>query len=162
MNLRAAYDEDLSRVISWISDRNQCKLWAGPAVNFPLSVDSLKPQISYTPENSLCIEQEGELVAFGQLIRKSEHRLHFARIIVNPTERRKGYGRILCRGLIEKAVGQRCDRITLNVYRTNPAAMKLYERLGFEERQPPAEDQPLKDNCFMEFQPKAAKRQSLK
>ena len=65
MNLRTAYDEDLSRVISWISDVVKCKLWAGPVVSFPLSVESLKPQISYTPENSFCIEQEGELVAFG-------------------------------------------------------------------------------------------------
>ena len=129
MNLRAVNDRDLSRVISWISDENECKLWAGPYVSFPLAIDSLKAQISYTPDNTFCIENKSQVIAFGQLIRKGEHRLHFARIIVHPAARGKGYGRILCRGLIDKAKGQHCRQITLNVYRQNTAALKLYKSL---------------------------------
>ena len=152
MNLRAVNDSDLSRVISWISDENECKLWAGPYVSFPLAIDSLRAQISCTPDNSFCIEKKGKVIAFGQLIRKSEDRLHFARIIVHPAERGNGYGRILCSGLIDKANNQNCRQITLNVYRQNTAALKLYKSLGFVEREAPAEEMASKDNCFMVYQ----------
>ena len=149
MDFRAAFENDLAGIISWIPDADECKLWAGPSVRFPLSVDSLKAQIVYTPENSFCLEKEGQVIAFGQLIKKGEQRLHLARIIVDPSERGKGCGRILCRQLIAKASGLQCRWVTLNVYKNNAAAMKLYKRLGFEEKQPPAEEKVSDDICFM-------------
>ncbi len=149
MHLRAAFENDLAGIISWISDADECKLWAGPSVTFPLSVDSLKAQIVYTPENSFCLEKEEQVIAFGQLIRKGEQRLHLARIIVDPSERGKGCGRILCGQLIAKASVLQCRWVTLNVYKNNAAAMKLYKRLGFEEKQPPAEEKVSDDICFM-------------
>lgn len=155
LNLRPAYEMDLSIIISWISDANECKTWAGPAVTFPLSKESLKTQITYAAENTFCFEHNNELVAFGQLIQKSKHHLHFARIIVDPSKRGNGYGQTLCRGLIEQAVGRHCQRITLNVYKDNKAAYNLYKRLGFEESKPCSEDKLPVDICFMELMLKA-------
>ena len=149
MHLRSACESDLSIIISWIADADDCKLWAGPHVSFPLSSETLKAQISYAPENSFCLEKDGEVVAFGQLIPKDRQRLHLARIIVNPAEREKGFGQILCEQIIARAVDQSCRWITLNVYENNVAAMNLYKHLGFEAMPPPAEELPSDEVCFL-------------
>ena len=151
-NLRPADDKDLAGIISWISNANDCKFWAGPGVSFPISLDALKAEITHTPENSFCYEQRGEPVAFGQLIEKGQHHLHFARIIVDPAKRGSGYGLSLCRELIELAIDRCCHRITLNVYKNNAAALNLYQRLGFVEMQLSGEHKLSDDICFMEFQ----------
>ena len=42
MILRTAVDEDLKALMAWIKDKEACKLWAGPVVRFPLTLENLK------------------------------------------------------------------------------------------------------------------------
>jgi len=133
MNLRKAKSEDLKTIISWIPDEDKCKLWAGPKVRFPLNIESLSRDIEFSHNNSFCLMDNECLVAFGQLLEKENGHLHLARIIVAPSKRAMGYGRSLCNELLE-ITGQRgCGKISLNVYRNNKNAFKLYEKLGFRE-----------------------------
>ena len=61
MILRPTTDEDLSVLISWIKDKDACKLWAGPQVRFPLSLDGLKKDIEFSKENTFSmINNDGE------------------------------------------------------------------------------------------------------
>lgn len=150
MHFRPAKLDDLSVIISWIPDAAECRRWAGPAVKFPPTPESLTIEISFAPDNSYCLEENGELVAFGQLIRKSAQRFHAACIIIAPHLRGRGFGRKLCQALIDRAVELKYHQISLNVYKDNPAAINLYKSLGFCEMAKSKEDTPSKDISYME------------
>jgi ribosomal protein S18 acetylase RimI-like enzyme len=134
MILRLTTDEDLSILISWINDKDACRLWAGPQVRFPLSLDSLKEDINFSEENTFSmINDEGEFWGLGQLIEKENGRIHLARLIISPIQRGQGFGNLLCRLLID-AAGDRFGKVnlSLNVYSKNTKAVRLYEKLGFK------------------------------
>ena len=77
------------------------------------------------------------LLGFGQLVRQERSVLRLARIIVAPDKRGLGLGACLCRLLLAKASSDpELKRLTLGVYRDNPAAFALYSKLGFTERAP--------------------------
>ena len=133
MNLRRAKSEDLKTIISWIPDEDTCKLWAGPKVRFPLTIENLSKDIEFSDDNSFCLMDNESFVAFGQLLAKENGYLHLARIIVAPSKRALGYGRLLCNELNKIASQRDCSKISLNVYRNNKNAFKLYEKLGFRE-----------------------------
>jgi ribosomal protein S18 acetylase RimI-like enzyme len=137
-------------VISWLRDAADCRRWAGPGVTFPLTIESLSREISFTPDNSFSLDERGNLVGFGQLIRKTQHRLHTSRIIVAPHRRSNGLGRSLCRALIERTIELGYPRLSLYAYQDNPMAINLYQSLGFLEMEKPEEDKRVEGTIYME------------
>lgn len=133
MNLRNATTTDLKAVISWIADGEDCRTWAGPVVRFPMTIRSLKADIGFEKDNAYCLDQVGCLLGFGQLIRKGEFRLHMARVIIDPQARNKGNGKYWVHVLMDLAWQKECRSISLNVYRQNTPAVKLYTAAGFRE-----------------------------
>jgi ribosomal protein S18 acetylase RimI-like enzyme len=140
MKLRATTDADLQRVITWIEDAGANRLWAGPKVRFPLSLDNLKEDIRFAETATLSmVDDLGELHGLGQLLERPVQRIHFARIIVSPAQRGKGIGRRLCQLLIaegQKRFGKR--EFSLFVDSKNLPAIQLYRGLGFAPTEPPA------------------------
>jgi ribosomal protein S18 acetylase RimI-like enzyme len=134
MVLRSSTNDDLRVLMSWIKDKDACKLWAGPYVRFPLVLADLKEDINFSKENTFSmINNNGALLGIGQLIQKEKGQIHMARIIVSPIQRRKGFGSLLCRFLIcegRKRFGE--VNFSLNVYSHNTKAVKLYKKLGFK------------------------------
>lgn len=59
--------------------------------------------------------------------------LHILNLGVLPEFRRRGYARKLITQAIERARCDGVERVTLEVRRSNNAARRLYERLGFQE-----------------------------
>ena len=57
--------------------------------------------------------------------------LHINNVAVGPGHRGKGVGQALLRFVLRLAAGLGARRATLEVRRSNTAALKLYERLGF-------------------------------
>jgi len=133
MNPRPATREDLKTVITWIGDEAACRTWAGPVVRFPLNSKDLAHDIEFESANSHSLVEDEGLIAFGQLIRKSQKRLHMARFIVAPGKRASGVGRQWSRELIALAWKKGCEILSLNVYRDNIAAQRLYTSTGFKE-----------------------------
>lgn len=150
---RPAAQNDLPVIISWIPDATECKRWAGPLVKFPLSPESLRKEIAFSADNSYCLEENGNLAGFGQLLRKSEKRLHAARIIVAPDKRGQGLGRRLCQALIHRTIELKFPRISLNVYNKNQIAINLYQSLGFQEVEKCKDDTLSEDIRYMELDP---------
>jgi ribosomal protein S18 acetylase RimI-like enzyme len=58
-------------------------------------------------------------------------------IFVQETARGSGLGRALAEGALARARERGCARIELDVNEANPAALALYESLGFESRSDP-------------------------
>ena len=133
MHLRPATTEDLKTIITWIADGEECRTWAGPVVRFPLNQEDLGHDIEFEPGNSCSLVEDEAIIAFGQLIRKTQERLHMARFIVAPGKRASGIGRHWCRELMALAWKKGFEAITLNVYRDNTAACRLYMSNGFRE-----------------------------
>lgn len=145
MNLRKAKKTDLKIIISWIPDAIICRRWAGPKVRFPLNIENLSEDIAFADNNCYCLKNKKSMVAFGQLLAKENGFLHLARIIVDPSKRALGYGRLLCNELLKMAGRKGYYKISLNVYRDNPIALKLYESLGFRE----IVEKSSEENCHM-------------
>ena len=155
MILRAASDEDLKTVLVWIRDKEDCKLWAGPMVRFPLTLENLKQDIEFSPGNTFAMQDAGgELLGLGQLLDKGNQRIHMARVIIAPNQRGKGWGDLLCRLLIDEGL-KRFEEVyfTLNVYSDNSNAVKLYHKLGFKAKDAPSESIPDKAVVRMALNP---------
>ena len=155
MILRTAVDEDLKALIAWIKDKEACKLWAGPVVRFPLTLQRLKQDIGYSTDNTFAIQNAaGEFLGLGQLLAKENNRIHMARIIVAPLQRGRGLGELLCRLLIDKGL-KRFGKVyfTLNVYSDNANAVKLYQKLGFKANNAPSESIPDNEVLYMVLKP---------
>jgi [ribosomal protein S18]-alanine N-acetyltransferase len=133
MDIRKAEINDFHTIISWIRNEQECRLWAGTQVRFPLTIDNLLNDIQYSHGNSYCLIYENNILAFGQLLPKENEFLHIARIIVSPSYRGTGYGKLLCNKLLQITAQLGYQKNSLNVYRSNINAFTLYKNLGFKE-----------------------------
>ena len=86
-------------------------------------------------ETLLIVEDEGRIVACGGLTRQAETLGRVRRVYVDPAFRRLGVGKALVEALIERG---RAGFDELVLYTDNPAAARLYERLGFVPERPDA------------------------
>ena len=145
MKLRKAKKTDLETIISWIPDEITCRRWAGPNVRFPLNIENLLKDISFSDNDAYCLKYSESIIAFGQVLAKENGYLHLARIIVDPSKRAMGYGRMLCNELLKMAARIGYHKLSLNVYRDNTVALKLYESLGFRE----IAEKSSEENCYM-------------
>ena len=108
------------------------QVWGGPALSFPPTPDAIWSTIEASPQNSFSlVSPSGQLAGFAQALPRDSS-VHLARIIVSPSLRGQGVGRILCEKLIHSAMSQhRPAEITLKVYPNNTPALTLYQSLGF-------------------------------
>ena len=151
MSFREATTADLGLVASWVRSRRECELWAGSRFDFPLDLGALPERLHMDTAQSICLLDGPDLVAFGQLLSKDRVRVHLTRVIVKPAARREGFGRSLVRELLRCAREGRFVRVSLNVNRGNPAAIALYESLGFQRADRPAVDPPSPQSWYMEL-----------
>lgn len=131
--LRPATMEDLEEVVPCMTTPEELRYWGGPALSFPAEPDRLWKEIHGASDTTFVMDgRRGLLAAFGQVIPRDPYTVHLARIFVAPHERGKGAGRALCACLIEEGTRRyRPARFTLNVYRDNAQAVRLYGGLGF-------------------------------
>lgn len=132
-SLQAPRAIDYLAIASWIIDAAACARWAGARVPFPFSAPELPRLLAIEGSESYCLRDDrSTALAFGQFWVATPGAVHLGRIIVAPEKRGSGYGRMLCRQLIEKAVRRTgASTISLRVYRDNPVALSLYAALGF-------------------------------
>jgi len=132
-SLRAPLLSDYATISTWINDAQACARWAGPLLRFPFTAEELATQIVVPQGRSHCLGDgcAGPL-AFGQYWQRVPGCAHLGRIIVAPSTRGRGLGKVLCSQLIEDAIERvGAGRFTLRVYRDNAPAMRLYTSLGF-------------------------------
>lgn len=131
--LQAPRAIDYLAIASWIADAAACARWAGARVPFPFSAPELSRLLAIDGSESYCLlDETSTACAFGQFWVATPGTVHLGRIIVAPSKRGTGYGRMLCRQLIEKAVRRTgAGTISLRVYRDNAVALALYVDLGF-------------------------------
>ena len=131
--LRRATPADAAVALSWSPDLENLKRWAGPSARWPESPEAFWTDITRGDFVTFALVSAADgQVGFGQLKLREPDFAHLARIVVDPRQRGKGYGRILCSALMREAPGLfAINGYSLFVYRDNPVAIALYESLGF-------------------------------
>ena len=74
----------------------------------------------------------GRPAGHAELVVLGDGRVLLARVGVAPTDRGRGFGRLLLRQVIENARALGGSLLELNVYSDNRAAVRLYTSAGFE------------------------------
>ena len=152
--LRAPLQSDYEALASWIPDAHACLRWAGPQLSFPFAPGTLAEKLQ---ADGLCsyilADDHASPLGFGQHWMVTAGAVHLARIIVSPSARGLGFGRLLFGLLIDQAVrATGASRVTLRVYRDNAVARNLYCSLGFA----PVEAESTDDALFMQARAKPA------
>jgi RimJ/RimL family protein N-acetyltransferase len=131
--LRPAAPADLETVLTWIDTPDALRLWGGDRLTWPPEVEKTWYEIGADGRNSFAlVDVDGRLAGFGQALPHDLGRVHLGRIILSPAARGQGLGRVLVRALIDAAREHfHPGVITLNVYRENLPAVRLYRSLGF-------------------------------
>jgi ribosomal protein S18 acetylase RimI-like enzyme len=135
----------------WITTAQECELWAGGRVAFPIDWDALPSAVEFAPANAFSRVESSAFVAFGQRISKTQGRGHLARLIVNPMRRGRGYGAALVRALLEQARRASFERVSLNVSASNAPAVSLYVKLGFADAVRPPDEPQTAGTRYMEI-----------
>ena len=128
--LVSATAEDVALLPGWLAGREDAVTFAGP-VGFPLDVDALMAE-----HPSFALRREGVCVGFGQVWATDDTTARIGRILVDPSRRGEGLGRVLVSGLVAAAKENfpGATAVTLGVYEQNEAARRLYTSLGFVEQ----------------------------
>ena len=130
-SVHPACPEDLRTILSWVGTTDLFRQWGGPFLGFPGTPESVWSAIGATPENAFSLfDSAGELVGFGQAYVRDPN-VHLARLIVAPSRRGQGLGRILTMKLIQEAITRHPDGITWRAYSNQAPAVSLFNTLIF-------------------------------
>ncbi|WP_077530017.1 GNAT family N-acetyltransferase [Vreelandella utahensis] len=134
MELHPAQQSDLLTVLSWVNGEHECLMWAGPNIQYPATPETAWRDMEASEGNAyVLVDPASKVVGFGQILSSGGSALHLARLIVEPRLRGQGVGRDLCAALMDiGSASQPAEYVTLNVYESNRAAVRLYQSLGFE------------------------------
>ncbi len=78
------------------------------------------------------LEDREEIIGFG-ILGLTKRRAHIMNVCVAPSYRRLGLGHRIMLHLLETARKHHCQRVWLEVCRTNRSAIRLYRKLGFRK-----------------------------
>ncbi|MCG8371096.1 MAG: GNAT family N-acetyltransferase [Proteobacteria bacterium] len=144
--LTAATDADIDEIMTWFPDAAAVDLWGGPGFRYPYTRETFREDCCLDKVDSYGLrDASGRLAAFGQSYERYG-RGHLARLVSNPSMRRKGAGKQLIR-MITALLADRYDEYSLFVFRHNLPAYRCYLSLGFAVAEYPA-DAALPDKCY--------------
>lgn len=137
LNLRSYKPEDAKYVASWLDNEQEFIWWsAGHLGEFPLDPNKLNAfyaeGIASGEWFPRTMEEDGRVCGQMLMRRKDEETVHFGFIVVDGSQRGKGYGFAMLSMALEYAFHlRRAKRVTLGVFCDNAPAIRCYERLGF-------------------------------
>jgi RimJ/RimL family protein N-acetyltransferase len=138
LSLKQFGPEHFARLASWFENQQQVTQWAGSGPSFPLTTSQLAAMVQETqaapPARYCWMAVKGDdFVGHCQVALDWQNGVaRLARVAIAPQWRGKGLARaMLTRVLDETFSNKEFDRIELNVFGWNTAAIKTYSGLGF-------------------------------
>jgi len=131
MKFRSAQNSDIIELSSWFNTKKEAQNWGGPLIRFPINPQQLKEDISFNVHASYSLmNNDDQVLGFIQVFDKYDFK-HIGRVVINPHKRGEGLGLKLMEFLFEEY--KDCNKTySLYVYKDNPKAKNLYEKLGFK------------------------------
>lgn len=120
---------------SWIKSEEDLVLFAGPVLfPYPLTEEAFNAYIN-NPDYKVYAALDNYTNTFlgmGEIVASSENAVRLCRIIVGSEFRGRGIGKLLTEALVQQAFSSpHIQRVELNVYDFNQAAIRCYEQCGF-------------------------------
>lgn len=153
--VRDAIQSDAAPVVAWFPSRKEAILWAGN--DLPAEVDAcwFAGEIAAPDQRyRVFAGPDDQMVAiYGLRFFAAEKRAHLRRVAVNPLSRGLGIGRLLMADALSVARDVQVQSMSLNVYGSNTAAIRLYEAAGFRPlRTTSAPEDPSHISLYMALQ----------
>lgn len=105
-----------------------------------------------TPGGQIFFAMEGAVpVGTAAAIRLSPTTFELAKMGVRPSHQGRGVGELLARAVIDYARGAGATRVILETNSSLAPALRLYQRLGFVQRPPPAPSDYSRADVYMEL-----------
>jgi ribosomal protein S18 acetylase RimI-like enzyme len=102
VELDIATDRDIAALMTWFTDADGTRLWAGPGFRFPFTPASFIEDIQSSRALSYVLHSdESGMCGFGQLYARHE-RINLARLAIHPNRRGCGLGRKLVAALLDE------------------------------------------------------------
>jgi ribosomal protein S18 acetylase RimI-like enzyme len=134
VRLVSATSEHILVIKNWFNSFEEIHRWGGPQMTYPMSEQTFLALLTQPHLNCyVLVDDADQLLAFGQYYMRLDRR-HLGRLVVNPTCRGQGVGKLLVTELLKSALKQQAAiEASLFVFTDNPAAYGCYQSLGFVE-----------------------------
>jgi ribosomal protein S18 acetylase RimI-like enzyme len=132
MQLISSSTQHLTEVMTWFSDAEPSTKSNGSNYKYPVIHETFLDDVKLNELVSYSlIDDDGSLKAFGQYYLR-QGCCHLGRIVVAPSERGKGIGKLLIKLLMEQGCTELgVETCALFVLKSNSPATETYQRLGF-------------------------------
>ncbi|NRQ18141.1 GNAT family N-acetyltransferase [Ensifer sesbaniae] len=130
----------IPEMLDWFSSLEALVQWGGPGLSFPLQAAHIEAMLAGTkaaePERLMFAGLVGgKLAGHAQVALDWQNGVgRLSRVAINPAMRGRGLARPFLREVTERFFANRSfERLELNVYTFNEAAIRTYRSLGFRE-----------------------------
>lgn len=131
------FDKEMSsQLCQWIRNEKELVFWSGNTFGGKsFSVQAMHIHLRNTMILPYSVnDSNGDLLAYGEIVKKDYNRINLCRIIVNPKNRGMGLGRLFGQLLLEECKSFRTYKcVRLNLLKGNTAAIRCYLSLGFRQ-----------------------------
>lgn len=133
-------EEDIDRVLPWITSRESLELWTASSFDYPLTREHLQGHLEQSRRQGdrLIFKAVdaggGEVIGHIELgaIDQRNRSLRIGRVLLAPAFRGRGLGAGLMRAAVTRSFDpMQMHRVELGVFDVNPRAIACYERVGF-------------------------------
>lgn len=140
MNLRKYKEEDAKKILSWIKNEREFRMWSADRYEkYPPSPSDINNNYLKSKETSnfypFTLEDEGKVIGHLILRNPGENKniIRLGFIIVDNSIRGKGYGKQLIKEAIKYAKEKLgAKEINLGVFTNNEGALQCYKSVGFK------------------------------
>ena len=140
IELRPFTEDDIDRVLPWITSREDLYLWTAYSFGVPLTREHLLQHMKESAERGdrllyKAVNSEDQTV-FGHVelgaIDRRNNSLRIGRVLIDPACQGRGLGAGMMRAAVDLAFDQfEMHRVDLWVFENNPRAIACYEKVGF-------------------------------
>ncbi|WP_410014068.1 GNAT family N-acetyltransferase [Sodalis sp. C49] len=138
MNIRHMAEADFPGICRWFNTEKELAQWGGPLPRFPLDLPQLAEMLGEsagTPPRRwlFCAGEPGAATATAQVTFDWRNGVALlGRVAVNPANRGQGIAIPFLSAIVQRVFAEPLiERLELNVYTFNQAAIHTYEKLGF-------------------------------
>ncbi len=132
-------DEHFATLSGWFQSQKEVTQWGGPGLLHPLDKSQLAPmmvEVDHSAAKALCwmVEDEaGKTIGHAQLAFDWPNGVaRLCRVAIAPSERGRGLASHMVREVVARAFSHpQIERVELNVYSWNVAAIRAYARQNF-------------------------------
>lgn len=141
IELRPFTEDDIDRVLPWITSQEDLYRWTAYSFGFPLTREHLLQHMKECTERGDRIIYKAVLSEDGTVFGYIEHgaidrrnnSLRIGRVLIDPAQRGRGLGAAMMQAAVDLAFEQfGMHRVALGVFENNPRAVACYERVGFK------------------------------